>query len=175
MQEEKNIAAAIISVNFKLAFCPIIWFPEDIYCEQNFKQAERTFEGPGVCTCTSNCKGRYHLTPGRRTLPPDKGLHDDLGMWVLPSVFKTVSILYKSLAHLKSPSSTNSKRNPGDKQMNKNILYFHIEHLKDVGVEVHTPQRRNSNNWCARFSQFRSLKKNKLLSSFTNVKSWGWN
>lgn len=57
--------------------------------------------------------GRYHLRPGR-TLPPAKGLHD-LDKLVLPSVFKTVSTAYKSPEHLKSPSSANSKRNPGNK------------------------------------------------------------
>lgn len=92
--------------------------------------------------------GRYHLISGRRTLPLAKGLHD-LGMWVLPSVFKTMSILYKSLEHLKSPSSANSKRNPGDKRMNKNILHFHMKHLDEVGVEAHIPQRGNWNIKCA--------------------------
>lgn len=102
--------------------------------------------------------GRYHLTPGRTTLPPAKGLHD-LDMWVLPSVFKTVSTLYKSLEHFESPSSANSKRNPGNKQMNKNILPFHMEHLDRVRIEVHSPQRGNWNNHCACFNQFMSLKK----------------
>lgn len=85
---------------------------------------------------------RYHLTSSRKTLPLVKGLHD-LGMWVLPSVFKTVSIHHKSLEHLKSSSSANSMKNPGDKQINKNILDFHMKHLDEVGVEVQNPQRGN--------------------------------
>ena len=58
--------------------------------------------------------GRHHLRPGRRTLPPAKGLHD-LDKRVLPSVFKTVSTAYKSPERLKSPSPANSKKNPGNK------------------------------------------------------------
>lgn len=131
MQEEKNAAAAIISLNSKLAFCPIIWFPEDIYCEQNFKQEERTYEDPGVCTCTSNWNGKVPSHTWQRDTATCQSLHD-LDMWVLPSVFKVESILYKSTEHFKSPSSANSKRNPGNKQMNKNILHFHMKHLDQV-------------------------------------------
>lgn len=57
-----------------------------------------TFEDPGVCTLQVTAMGRQHLTPGRRTLPPAKGLLDP-DMWVFPSVFKAVSIFYKLLEH----------------------------------------------------------------------------
>lgn len=159
---KKNVAAAIISLNFKLAFCPIIWLPEDLHCEQNFKQAERTFEDPGVCTLQVTAMGRHYLTPGRRTLPPAKGLLH-LDVWVFPSVFKAVSVFYKPLEHFKSPSSTNSKRNPGNKQMNKNILHFHVKHLDLAGAEAHTPQRINWNNQRAWFNLFRSFQINTRL------------